>query len=1049
MAAAATAMASARRPTQRRRKPERRLAPVAAANQLRDAGAGAASAAGAADEAEEPPLALVFADAERRVVRAAVDLGGFRVSDRWLARVVNALLPPTRPPAVRAFALDGSARAVTARGIAALLSALAPDALRSLRLAHCAELDAAVVACDVVPAALVELDVSACDWVDDHFARVVAGKCHALVKVVLTRCRRITDYGVAAFADPPVVAKSVGLPPTPGAMRKLTSLDVSYCTKVTDAGVLAVLVATATAGLRLKELLLDGLPLLDGLNLLGLQRFGVHSTAIETLSLAQTSNLRVSAITTLTRVGALSSIKKLDLSCCSLVDDEALQALRVCGDNQGGIARCPQLTVINLAFCSSISDIGVALLLGTQNERPQSQLFARPASSNAKFPSSSVATALLKRIDITGCFRLTDDSAVAISESCSHLEVLIMDGVRRIGSKGIRALTHRCLQLHTLRWGGILVRGSTNGGGSANGDFFSTPQLPPSTIASLEHALHLHTLHVGNTQCDVEALASHLTQSAVFGGRLVDLNVTGIATDALCKAIAASCNNLRALRISRSRYFSEMSFLLIVAACPILETLDLESCEQIRDTGIEAIAFNCPQIERLNIANDWQVTDRGIAALGRKCKRLKELNVRHCPEVSLFALRSVAAKIGNNLLLASNDGLTLKHPNVAAFLRGDNKRKAAARKITRWLKPKTSIGRKNAKSAIMLALSWIRYRRRCAIRIQQHFRRHLMLKRQRELLFEARKTRAAILVVNLRLVQLYCSLTRNLRAFMRHWLAERQRQIFLRAEADRQARQDAATCIQRYARGLLARRHAAILRHLKHLENERRVGAAVDIERVYRGFKARERALVLRATLGNAMRAGITERDAWFVLAIQLQRAARGCLGRRVTKLRISEIEEHQKLRQRSVRCIQRSFRAFMARVALHNLLFRSTRVIQRTYRGYVGRKRARMLVLERSYHFEPFILFLRGGRTSIYSHELAVSWKRKRDSGLLIAENLQRAYRGYIGRVRFRVALAVARQQDYRVNDAARTLQHFFRSLMYVQNARTNVLTWLNRNLF
>lgn len=1023
-------MASARRSAPRRRKPERVLAPVAAVaappgNQQLEAAPDAGHAVSVA------PLELVFADAERRIVRSGVDLGGFRVSDQWLARA-QALLPAGA--SVRSLALDDSARGVSARALQGFLGACAPDSLRCLRLASCPGLDSVAVALDVVPTTLVELDVSACEWVDDQFARAVARRCPALTTATFARCRRVTDYGVAAFADPPAVTtKSVG-------QRRLASLDISFCTKVTDSGLLVLLVAMATAGLRLRELRAAGLPLVEGLNLLGLPRFGSSGASVETLSLATLSNLRVSAIATLSTVGALANIREIDLSSCSKVDDEALQALCVRPGTQGeGSTGCVHLKTLKLAFCSSITDAGISLLVGSASGSPIPS--GRPTTSGSK--AMHRLHAQLERIDLTGCFRLTDDGLVSLAQACPKLQVLGVDGVRRIGAKGVHALAQHCPKLHTIHWGGVLVRGSSakrtgsasdRGAGDAptnGGDFFSIPQISAATIAGFELATRLHSLHIGSTQCDVDALASRLHLSPGFGTRLVDLNATGIATDALCRSIGATCSNLRSLRLSRSRYFSEPSFLRVAAGCRRLESLDLESCEQIRDVSLQAVAASCPLLERLNLANDWQITDRGVAAVGTSCKWLKALNVRHCPEVSLFVLRSVASK--NNLLVASADGLALKHRNVVAFLRGDNARRAAARRITRWMKPRTTAGRRNAKSALLLAIAWIRYRKRCVVRIQRCFRRFLAIKRQHELLLDARRARASTLAANLRLLRAFCALTSLLRVFMRRWLAEKQRQAFLRAEAARLAREAAVTCIQRHARGRMARRRAAAMREERQLARERRVKAATDIQRLYHGFEARQRVLEVRAQLGRAMRASMSECEGYFAIAIHMQRLVRGALGRRCAQQRATELAERLALREASARRIQRAFRAFVARVALGNLLFRTATAIQRVFRGFVGRQRARETVLARSYALEPFILMLRGGRASIFTRELAVAWKRRRDAGLAVAENLQRLYRGAVGRVLFRVALAAALQRAFVLDSSARALQHFFRSLLYV----------------
>lgn len=1039
--------ASAPRLQKKRRRPTT-LEPVAVSNQREpstDVSAAFSSLSpasfGGSTFAALPPSELVFADADHRVLHNAFDLRGFRVTDQWLARLLQRILSRTQPGdrRVRSFALDDVSH-VSAGAIQQFLQTCSSaDGLQRLHLSRCQNLDARVAAVGVIPTSLLELDVSRCEWVDDQFARTLNRRCPLLAKISLARCRRITDYGVAAFAEPPATSLQTA---APGASSwRLTSLDISGCVKVTDSGVLALLMAMATSGLRLRELHAAGLPLVNGLNLLGLPRFGLN-TSLEILTFATLSNLRAATVVSLARVGALANVTELDLSACLMIDDEALEAL-------GGGA-CPQLERLKLAFCSAITDVGLKQLV-----RVSANLF--PSGKANGVPrwrgTAAVSTAnhvRLKRLDLAGCFRLTNDSLVVLASRCLDLEVLVLDGVRRLGVQGVHALVAHCPRLHSLYWSGVLVRGTkkldlnpdacsaspplspTSSGQEElathgeRGDFFSIPQLTAPTIASLSLAPELHTLHIGSTQCDVDALAARLSQ---FGARLVDLNVTSIATDALCVAIGSFCPRLRSLRLSRSRYFSESSFLRIVDSCPHLELLDLESCEQIRDAALETLGRHCLRLERLNLANDWQVTDRGVEVIGTRCMRLKALNVRHCPEVSLYMLRLMAAR--NNLLVATADGLALHHPSVVSHLRHESARKVAAIRITRWLKTKTAFGQQYLKSSLDRALACIRHRRRCAIRIQRAIRRALRRIHRDKLMARIKQERDARVAANLTFIRAYCVLSGQLRSFIRAFRAEQQRQVFLRAEMQRVQREQAAVVLQKHFRGLLGRRRAGEVRERRRLEHQRRVEAAVIIQRVYRGFDGRKRAAFHRAQLELAMLTTMETLQSAWRLALHAQRVVRGYLGRIESHRRVQWIEERRALRDKSARCIQRALRAFVARTALHNLIFRSATSVQSLFRGYIGRRLARTIVLARAYSMEPRILML--STNTIYTRELAMVWKLKRDSATLVAECLQRRYRGAVGRLLFRLSLAAVRQLAFRLNWGARRLQHFFRGIVYV----------------
>lgn len=52
---------------------------------------------------------------------------------------------------------------------------------------------------------------------------------------------------------------------------------------------------------------------------------------------------------------------------------------------------------------------------------------------------------------------------------------------------------------------------------------------------------------------------------------------------------------------------------------------------------------------------------------------------------------------------------------------------------------------------------------------------------------------------------------------------------------------------------------------------------------------------------------------------------------------------------------------------------------------------------------------------------------------GMVIAVILQRRYRGFCGRREARLVLARKRQRWYLEDTGARTIQHFFRSIMFV----------------
>ncbi|KAE9018524.1 hypothetical protein PF007_g7634 [Phytophthora fragariae] len=184
---------------------------------------------------------------------------------------------------------------------------------------------------------------------------------------------------------------------------------------------------------------------------------------------------------------------------------------------------------------------------------------------------------------------------------------------------------------------------------------------------------------------------------------------------------------------------------------------------------------------------------------------------------------------------------------------------------------------------------------------------------------------------------------------------------------------------------------------------------------------------------------------AYFLRAMHTQRIVRGFLGRQDTKRRAVAAYELLQLKTARATQIQKAYRAHIARVALRRMLFRGATALQKVYRGFCGRREAREIVLERAYAWPPRILILMVN--SIYTRELAITWKRKRDAGMIIAVILQRRYRGFCGRREARLILARQRQRWYLEDTGARTIQHFFRSIIIlVRLARFEALLCLRR---
>lgn len=929
------------------------------------------------------PRDAVFADFQCTRFRRHVDLSGWTL-------VTDSALQLLRNGTFESLTLDDCEK-VTTSGLSSISSAA--KTLTSISLERCRALSAESVT--LFPVALLEVNLSYCEWVDDQCIRTLAKRCKLLTKVSLRHCKRLTDYGVAAFPD---------ASPKPA----LTFLDISRCTKVTDVGLLALF----TKALKLQELIASGLPMLEGVNLQGLSR--TTGNSLQSLDLSSNAHMHSMTIAHLVRVYANARLTDLNLSSCAQVIDETLVALG---------RFCPNLLTLRLASCPLVSDVGVQRLVEFVPTLTNEEVTADFMEDE----SATLRCVKLHTLELTGCFQLTDVAFLALGRKCADLRVLLIDGVRRLSAVGLRFIAERCVHLRTLCWGGILVRSGKTAAEGVCAGFFSIPHLDRAALSVLSHASALEKLHIGNTKCDADALC--LLLARIGPRHLTDLDVTSIATDVICHVIGASCVHLRTLRLSRSRYFSETSFLSVARGCKELRVLDLESCEQIRDQSVATLSEHCTHLEKLVLANDWQVTDKSIEllAMGSRCTRLLTLNVRHCPEVTLHALQRLASRL-NHCVEVSSDGLVPKHSNVIRFLRKHNNRMVAACKITRWFKQRLN-DRYYSKNALEQALKCIKRRKRCAVRIQRLFRHFNKQRKQKRMIEQARRERDEHVQRAWSCVRDYCLVCRQLRFFLRQWLATRRLRMLREAERVRFVRDQAAIAIQKIVRGFLGRRRALAARRAALLRHQQRVHSATTIQRVARGHWSRKLTIAIRKEREALVFSAILVQTQRECAVLHVQRLVRGFLGRRRSKRRAIYLEEFRVLRSTSASRIQRRYRSYLARVQLSRFLFRAANQVQRVYRGHCGRKSGRVIVLQRSYTAEPRILMLM--HNSIFSRAFAVQWKRKRDAAVVLAFNVQCLYRGYIGRLRFRVALATKRQTWYTADVSARAIQHLFRSIM------------------
>ncbi|KAH6798279.1 RNI-like superfamily protein [Perilla frutescens var. hirtella] len=124
----------------------------------------------------------------------------------------------------------------------------------------------------------------------------------------------------------------------------------------------------------------------------------------------------------------------------------------------------------------------------------------------------------------------------------------------------------------------------------------------------------------------------------------LDLSLCPRVTDASLNVVSIYCKEmLRAINLSRSRFFSHVGLSNLVMNCGNLVEIDLSNATELKDLAAAAIA-EAKNLERLWLVRCKSITDIGIGCIAVGCRKLKLLSLKWCLGVGDLGVGLIAVK---------------------------------------------------------------------------------------------------------------------------------------------------------------------------------------------------------------------------------------------------------------------------------------------------------------------------------------------------------------------------------------------------------------------
>ncbi|KAE9323008.1 hypothetical protein PF008_g17466 [Phytophthora fragariae] len=393
------------------------------------------------------------------------------------------------------------------------------------------------------------------------------------------------------------------------------------------------------------------------------------------LQLARCS--RVSDVTMRRIAFCCSQLEELDVSYCTLITDLGLAAVG---------KYCNRLVRLKMVHCSQIRDVGVEAIVRT-NPRLEEislsfceritdrcfltigkscpglaalevELCVQLTNSAMKYLATTLVNPTkLRRLNIGGCRRISDEGLLDVVKVCTGLQKVNLRHCDRLTDLSIRTLTHNCLELdalnveelESLSYKVFLFDQEGDGRGVVDKNLLR--KMKTLNVTGCTGLNDLALGHLGHRSKGLESLnlsactelsdqgllwlLDDMLDRSIGGGHLTHIDVSyclGLTANGIHKVVLR-CPNIVSLNLSGCTHLSDANIIDIVNSCEKIVRLELAFCRELSDSVLYAIA-NQLSLEELNLSRCVRITDDGMLEIAGQSSVLRRLNVAACKKLS-------------------------------------------------------------------------------------------------------------------------------------------------------------------------------------------------------------------------------------------------------------------------------------------------------------------------------------------------------------------------------------------------------------------------------